>query len=205
MSSMSDPDFDARYAEAGWAYGTEPNDFLRASARHIPPGGRVLCLAEGQGRNAVFLAAAGHTVTAVDRSAPGLARAQGLAAERNVAIETRLVDLAEYDVGLGQWEGIVAIFAHLPPALRRRVHQSVVAGLRPGGVFILDAYSPAQLQRTTGGPRSPELLMTVAALREELTGLDLLVAQEIDREVIEGKYHTGRASVVQVLARKPVG
>lgn len=202
---MSDPDFDARYAEAEWAYGTEPNDFLRASAGHIPRGGRVLCLAEGQGRNAVFLAGAGHPVTAVDRSVPGLARAQALAAERKVSIETQLVDLAEFEVGAGQWDGIVAIFAHLPPPLRRRVHQAVVAGLRPGGVFILEAYSPAQLQRTTGGPRSLDLLMSVAVLREELAGLDLLVAQEIDREVIEGKYHTGTASVVQILARKPVG
>ncbi|MBL8981795.1 MAG: class I SAM-dependent methyltransferase [Gemmatimonadetes bacterium] len=202
---MSDYDFDARYAEAEWAYGTEPNDFLRASAGQIPRGGRVLCLAEGQGRNAVFLAAAGHPVTAVDRSAPGLARAQALAAERKVSIETQLVDLAEFEVGTAQWDGIVAIFAHLPPPLRRRVHQAVVAGLRPGGVFILEAYSPAQLQRTTGGPRSLDLLMSIAVLREELAGLDFLVAQEIDREVIEGKYHTGTASVVQVLALKPVG
>lgn len=202
---MSQPDFDQRFAEPGWAYGTEPNDFLRDRVGDIPGGGQVLCLAEGQGRNAVFLATLGYAVTAVDRSVPGLEKAQLLAAERGVPLTTRLADLAEFEIGIGAWDGIVSIFGHLPQALRQRVHRGVVAGLRPGGVFILEAYSPAQLARRTGGPRSAELLMSVADLREELAGLEFVVAQEIDREVIEGKYHTGLASVVQVLARKPEG
>lgn len=202
---MSQPDFDQRFAEPGWAYGTEPNDFLRACADEIPAGGHVLCLAEGQGRNAVFLATVGHAVTAVDRSVPGLEKAQLLAAERRVPLTTRLADLATFDIGVAQWDAIVSIFGHLPPELRRAVHRGVVAGLRPGGVFILEAYAPAQLARRTGGPRTLDLLMSVAELREELAGLDLVVAQELDREVVEGKYHTGMASVVQVLARKPMG
>ena len=164
-----------------------------------------MCLAEGEGRNAVFLATMGYAVTAVDRSVPGLEKAQRLATERGVPLVTRLADLASFEIGVGRWDGIVSIFGHLPPDLRRTVHRAVVDGLRPGGVFILEAYSAAQLARRTGGPRSAELLMSVADLREELAGLDLVVAHEVDREVFEGKYHTGLASVVQVLARKPVG
>ena len=86
--------------------------------------------------------------------------------------------------------------------MRRKVHAEAVLGLQPGGVFILEAYTPAQLARGRGGPKSPELLMTLTALREELAGLDLLIAHEIEREVIEGNGHTGRGAVVQVLARR---
>ena len=126
------------------------------------PAGPVLCLAEGEGRNAVYLATLGHRVTAVDQSEVGLAKAQRLAKARGVKIETLVTDLADYTITAGAWAGIVATFAHLPPALRRRVHRDVVAGLQPGGVFILEAYTPAQLAFGTGGPKSPELLMTLA-------------------------------------------
>ncbi|HEX5397764.1 MAG TPA: hypothetical protein VFY06_01805 [Verrucomicrobiae bacterium] len=97
----------------------------------------------------------------------------------------------------------MATFAHLPPSLRRRIHHEVVAGLQRGGVFVLEAYAPAQLTLDTGGPKSPELLMTLATLREELTGLELLVAQGIERDEMEGSGHTGRGAVVQILARRP--
>jgi SAM-dependent methyltransferase len=166
------------------------------------PAGPVLCLAEGEGRNAVHLASLGHAVTAVDQSAAGLAKAQRLAAARGVEIRTVVADLAMYPIVPGAWAGIVATFAHLPPALRRAVHAAVVQGLAPGGVFILEAYTPAQLAFDTGGPKAPELLMPLAALREELAGLEFLVAREIEREVVEGCGHTGRGAVVQVLARR---
>jgi hypothetical protein len=120
-----------------------------------------------------------------------------------VKIETVVADLADYSIAAGTWAGIVAIFAHLPPALRWQVHRAVVAGLQPGGVYVLEAYTPAQLAFDTGGPKSPELLMTLAGLREELSGLELLIAREQEREVIEGTGHTGRGAVVQILARRP--
>jgi hypothetical protein len=120
-----------------------------------------------------------------------------------VKIETFVADLVDYPIVAGAWAGIVAIFAHLPPALRRQVHRAVVTGLQPGGVFVLEAYTPAQLALGTGGPKSPELLMTLAGLREELSGLELLIARELEREVIEGNGHTGRGAVVQILARRP--
>jgi len=190
-----------RYAVTGHVFGEAPNAFVAEVASKIPAG-PVLCLAEGEGRNAVHLATHGHRVTAVDQSEVGLAKARRLAAARGVEIETAVADLANYSITAGAWVGIVSIFAHLPPALRRQLHRDVVSGLQPGGVFILEAYTPAQLAFGTGGPKDPERLMTLAVLREELAGLAFLIARELEREVIEGAGHTGRAAVVQILARR---
>jgi len=193
--------WDNRYAAPDFVFGTAPNDFLRQCADHLPAG-PVLCLGEGEGRNAVFLAGRGHAVTAVDQSVTGLAKAQRLAATRGLTLETAVADLSDYPIRPGAWAGIVSIFLHLPPALRARVHAQVAAGLQPGGVFILEAYTPAQLAFGTGGPKEPELLPTLAGLRAELTGLDLVSARECERTVLEGSAHTGRAAVVQILARR---
>ncbi len=200
------PDFwDARYAEPALAYGDAPNDFLASVAVRLPPGGRVLCLAEGQGRNAVFLAERGHHVTAVDRSAVGLERAQALADRRGVAIETVAADLADYDLGEHPWDAIVSVFAHTSAEVRRRLHRRVVAALRPGGAFVLEAYTPAQTERDTGGPsgaQAIDITMTAAGLADELDGLDAEILAETEREVVEGPYHSGAAAVVQMLAWK---
>jgi SAM-dependent methyltransferase len=194
--------WDARYSEPGYAYGTAPNDFLREMAGRIPPG-PVLCLAEGEGRNAVFLAELGHAVTAVDASAVGLAKAASLARARAVGLETVHADLADFAIREGVWAGIVTVFAHLPPALRARMHSAVVKGLRPGGVYLIEAYTPQQLAFGTGGPPDVELLMTADALRQELAGLEFEVCREVERDVVEGRFHSGRAAVVQVLGRRP--
>jgi SAM-dependent methyltransferase len=190
-----------RFSSTHFVYGESPNEFVAECAPQIPAGS-VLCLAEGEGRNAVHLASLGHRVTAVDQSEIGLAKARRLAASRGVAIETVVTNLENYSIAPNAWAAIVATFAHLPPPLRARIHREVVAGLQPGGVFILEAYTPAQLAFDTGGPKNPELLITLSALREELFGLDFLVAHEIERDVIEGGGHTGRAAVVQIFARR---
>lgn len=190
-----------RYSQLDFVYGTEPNDFLVEEAGGIPSG-PVLCLAEGEGRNAVWLAGRGHSVTAVDQSDVALAKARNLAAARGVVIETVVADLASHPIVPGAWSGIVSFWAHMPAALRRSMHARVVQGLKPGGVFILEAYTPAQLAFGTGGPRSVDLLMTAAQLREELEGLEFEIIRELEREVREGANHTGRAAVVQVVARK---
>lgn len=196
--------WDQRFSEPGFAYGTEANDFLAASAeRYLPPKGEILSLAEGEGRNAVFLAWLGFRVTGVDSSAVGLDKARLLAEQRGVDIQTIVAGLEDFDLGVERWDGIVSIWCHTPAPLRARLHRSVVAALRPGGVFLLEAYTPEQLEHETGGPSMPELMMTLAAVREELAGLDFLVAEEKLREVHEGKYHHGLSAVLQVVARKP--
>ncbi len=196
-------DWNARYAEAGWAFGTEPNDFLREHAAALPAGGRVLCLAEGEGRNAVHLAGLGHDVLAVDRADVGLAKARALARERGTDIATVVADLANFPLESDAWDGIVSIFAHVEPDVRRRLHAQVPGALRRGGVLLLEAYTPSQVERDTGGPPDATRLMTLELLRAELPGLVFERAREIERDVIEGRYHTGRASVVQLVARRP--
>lgn len=197
------PLWDERYSEPGYAYGSEPNDFLRQAAGDIGGEGHALCLAEGQGRNAVFLAELGWDVTAVDESAVGLETARALAREKGVHIHTITTDLARYPIEPATWDLVVLVFAHLPPKLRRRVHAAVVDGLRPGGRVILEAYTPEQIGRGTGGPPDEPMLMTADLLREEFAGLEFLHLEEVVRDVVEGKYHTGEGAVVQMLARKP--
>lgn len=194
--------WDTRYGTTDFVFGTDPNDFLRDVAGQIPSG-PVLCLAEGEGRNAVFLAGRGHAVTAVDQSAIGLAKAQALAAARGVTLTTAVADLSTYGIAPGAWSGIVAIFMHLPPALRRDLLARAAAGLQLGGVFVMEAYTPAQLAFGTGGPKDTALLPTLAQLRGELPGLEFVVGREVERDVVEGSGHTGRAAVVQVVARRP--
>lgn len=194
--------WDERFSEPGYAYGTEPNEFLASVADRIP-GGRVLSLAEGEGRNAVFLAGVGYDVTAVDTSSVGLAKAESLAADRGVVITTVNADLTELEIEPGGWQGIVSIFCHLPPVDRAALHERCLRGLAPNGVFILEGFTPRQLELSTGGPKTRELLMELETIRQELPGLRFEIAREIERPVVEGRYHRGPAAVIQVLAVKP--
>jgi SAM-dependent methyltransferase len=198
---MSRPDFDERYAEPGWAYGTEPNDFLREKASRLPTG-PVLCLGEGQGRNAVHLAELGHEVVAVDLSGVGLARAQELARSRGVTLTTIQADLATFEMGCGKWSGIISIFCHLPSVIRRTVHRRIPGALAPGGVLLLESYGPSQLGRGTGGPKVADYLPSLGEILEDLGSLTAEVAREVVREVQEGPFHTGPGSVIQVVAGK---
>ncbi|MBC2595781.1 class I SAM-dependent methyltransferase [Ruficoccus amylovorans] len=196
--------WDERYSESGYAYGTEPNDFLRAEYTRIAPGGRVLCLAEGQGRNAVFLARQGYAVTALDQSPVGLQRAEELARTHGVNIETVTADLADYDLGHG-WDGIVSIFGHTPPPIRKRIHEAIPLALKEGGAYILEAYTPRQLDMPgKGGPPAAqrEFFMSLDVLRRELPALDFVIGREVEREVNEGSCHQGLSSVVQLVAVK---
>lgn len=196
--------WDERYSCAGYAYGTEPNDFLRGMAARLPAGGELLCLAEGEGRNAVWLARQGFRVTGIDASAVGLAKAQRLAAEAGVEIETIQADLADTQLGDERWDGIVSIFCHLPPPLRKKVHGQVARALKPGGLFLLEAYTPRQLEYRTGGPPTEAMMMDLDGLKSELAGLTIEHGVELVREVREGHFHTGPGAVVQFIARKPL-
>lgn len=198
---MSKQLWDERFSAEDYTYGIEPNDLVRAEAGRIPPG-RVLCLAEGEGRNAVFLAGLGYQVTAVDFSSVGLRKAERLARDRDVRIECLEADLAAFDLGSSTWSGIVSIWAHTPPAVRKRVHAAIPLALRPGGVVILEAYRPKQLELGTGGPKDVTLLPTLGELETELAGLELLIARETDREIHEGRAHSGPSATVQIVGRR---
>ena len=195
--------WDERYRAAGYYYGAEPNDFLREHCGEIPRGGDVLCVAEGEGRNAVFLGAQGYAVMAVDQSAVGLRKAERLAALRGVRITTIQADLAEYRIEPDRWDGIVSIWCHLPRPLRTEVHRQVVTGLKPGGVLLLESYTPEQLRYGTGGPPTADRMVTLKELRLDLDGLEFIHAIERERVVTEGSGHTGLSAVVQLVARRP--
>lgn len=192
--------WDEKYGAEDYFYGTAPNDFLRENALHIPKG-PVICLADGEGRNGVWLAEQGYDVTSVDQSPVGMAKAATLAAERGVALNTVVADLATFDFAAQPWTGIVSIFCHLPPALRKAVHQNSIKVLVEGGVFLLEGYTPDQIGNGTGGPKAPELMMSEAILKEEFAGLDHIHLVETTRDVVEGTGHRGHANVVQMIAR----
>ncbi len=193
--------WDERYSSEAYAYGKNPNQFLEENYKVIPKG-KVLSLAEGEGRNAVFLAKQGYIVTAVDYSQIGLEKARKLAEENEVSIELINADLADFDLGDHEWDGIVSIFCPLPSALRKELHKKVVAGLKTNGVYLIEAYTPEQLKHDTGGGKSVDLMCTKESLSHELIGLKFKHLIELERDIVEGIYHTGVGAVVQAIASK---
>lgn len=193
--------WDERFNVEHYIYGTAPNKFLEENVKFIPKGA-VLCLAEGEGRNAVFLAKQGYHVTAVDSSLVGLEKAKKLAKDNNVVIECVHADLEEYNIGEDRWSGIISIFCPVPELLREKLHKKVVAGLKKNGVLLLEAYTPEQLKHGTGGGNSAALMMSKKALNLELAGLTFSRIEELERDVVEGTHHTGIGAVVQVIATK---
>ena len=193
-------DWDDRYAASDYLFGTAPNDFLKTVAHQLAPNSQILCLADGEGRNGVYLAAQGHTVTAVDQSRVGLKKAKKLAQQKQVSIETIKADLAEYDLGVESWDCIVSIFFHIPSEVRANIYPRIIAALKPGGSLILESYTPNQLNHKTGGPPTSDLMLTKDQLTQYFSEMNLEHLQELEREVIEGTGHTGLASVVQLLA-----
>ena len=194
--------WDERYGGEEFFYGTEPNEFLVSRSGDFLTGGKLLCLGDGEGRNSVFLASQGFAVTALDLSAAGLEKARKLAAARGVSIKTLVADLNDFELGDQAWDGIVSIWCHLPSILRQKVHLGCQRALKPDGLFLLEAYRPAQIERDTGGPKDVDMLPSLDLLNQELASLHPILGQEIEREVLEGPGHTGASAVVQWIGRK---
>jgi len=191
-----------RYAGDDYVFGTEPNDFLKSVAGEISSGAKVLCLADGEGRNGVYLAQQGHQITSVDMSSVGLEKAEKLATANKVALTTIQADLAKYGLGEAQWDCVVSIFFHIPPKLQQIIYPRIIRSLKPGGLLILESYTPEQLNFGTGGPPVAELMLTLELARSGFGELEFLHVEELERNVVEGVGHTGRAAVLQLLARK---
>jgi len=192
--------WDDRYADTDYLFGTAPNDFLKSIVDRLTPNSRVLCLADGEGRNGVYLATQGHQVTAVDQSRVGLEKANKLAEQKQISIKTVNADLAEYDLGIESWDCIVSIFFHIPSAVRAHIYPRIITALKPGCALILESYTPEQLNHDTGGPRISDLMLTKNELAQHFSQMHIEHLQELEREVIEGTGHTGLASVVQLFA-----
>lgn len=203
MNDLSKRDgWNNRYGVDEYLFGKEPNDFLKESAGQLPAAAKILCLADGEGRNGVYLASLGHDVTSVDQSRVGLDKAEELAKERGVFLTTVEADLTEYDLGLDKWDAVVSIFFHIPEEPRNQIYERVARSLKPGGVLILESYTPDQLKFRTGGPPTTELMMNNAIARRTFADLEFERCEELERDVIEGSGHTGRAAVLQVIARR---
>ena len=199
---MSSAFWDQRYSSDDLAYGEAPNEFLAYMADGLPTKGNALDIGAGEGRNSLFLATRGLSVLAVDQSEVGIQKAQRLAQKRHLTLRTQVVDLQDFDAEPNSFDVVSSIFCHLPAKLRAVVHQRVSAWLKPGAFFVLEAYAPDQLLRDSGGPKDPSLLAPLEVILSELDGLKIEHHAALIRVVSEGSFHTGEASVVQVLARK---
>ena len=193
--------WDERYNSIEYAYGKAPNDFLATHFTRIPKG-NVLSLAEGEGRNAVFLAKHGYSVTAVDSSVVGLKKAELLAKEHGVSINLIHANLSDFDLGSDAWEGIMSIFVPLPSTVRKDLYRRLQGALKNGGVFLLEAFTPDQIGHGTGGGTNSDTMQTERSLRAELPSLKFEHLVELERNVVEGTFHTGQSAVVQAIARK---
>jgi SAM-dependent methyltransferase len=199
---MSKAFWDERYAGEQLVYGAEPNAFLASAAKRFPPTGRALDIGAGEGRNALYLASLGLDVLAVDQSDIGMQKASRLARDRGLALRTQAADLADFDAPPASFDIVSSIFVHLPRELRQAVHGRLRSWLRPGGIYVMEAYAPDQLRRSTGGPKDPALLAPLDTILAELDALHIEHHAALVRVVEEGQYHTGEASVVQVVARR---
>ena len=199
---MSNTYWNERYSGDDLAYGEAPNDFLASLAERLPRVGYALDVGAGEGRNALFLASLGLDVLAVDQSEVGMQKAQRRAQQRSLRLRTQAVDLEDFDTEPNSLDVVSSIFVHLPNALRAAVHKRACAWLKPGGMLVLEAYAPDQIERGTGGPKEPALLAPLEVILRELDGLEIEHQAALVRNVSEGRFHTGEASVVQVVARK---
>lgn len=195
--------WDERYSKKEYVYGKAPNDFLADSASLIPASGDVLCLAEGEGRNACFLAGEGFKVSAIDSSQEAIKKAKSLAQEKGVDFSYQQVSLEDFDYQENAWDGIVSIFAHTDTQTQNLIFEKVRSSLRPGGFFILEGYTVDQLNNGTGGPKSADMMFSLERLKEAFKGFDIIVARNIRREIHEGAFHNGISDVAQFICKKP--
>lgn len=193
--------WDERYATADYIFGTEPADFLRRVAAHLAPGSRLLSLAEGEGRNAVWLAGQGHRVTGIDQSSVGLEKAARLAAAKGVDVTLRQGDVLAWDGADGPWDAVLAVFVHFRPPEWGRLAGAVARGLRPGGLFLYHGYGPGQLAYRTGGPSDPDMLPDAATVCGHFPGWQAVVARDHEAVLAEGTRHVGRSALVDVVLR----
>jgi SAM-dependent methyltransferase len=195
--------WEARFKGPGYHFGTEPNAFLKSKAGLLKPGQKALSIADGEGRNGVFLAGLGLDVLAIDFSPSALKKAQALANERGVALRTELADLetwtwpdAAYDVVAG------IFFQFLVPAWRTRVFASIKRALKPGGLVLIEGYGLKQLEYKTGGPGVADQLYTRPMLQDAFGDFASLEITEYDAALSEGDHHVGMSALVDLVGRK---
>lgn len=211
MSTPLSPEYwNQRYAEAGFAYGERPNAFLASQAIRLKPGGRVLVPGDGEGRNGVWLAEQGFEVTSLDMSQVGCEKAAQLASARGVSMEVICTRLEEWTWPTQHCDAVVSIFLHLPEPLRTRIHRAMRESLVPGGIVLMEAFTPAHLplraqNASVGGPGDIALLCSAEQLRSDFAPLEPALFEEAEVDLEEGAYHRGRGAVIRAIFVKPSG
>ena len=183
--------WDEKFSIGDYFYGKKANEFLQSISHLFKPESRILCIAEGEGRNAVFLAGLGHEVSCVDFSIMGKKKALALAQELGVKINYEISDLESYDFSNDRWDVIVSIFAHFPSAVRESIHNHVFAGLKPGGMLVIESYTLEQLKYKTGGPQDPSMLYSKTLLQSDFPKVQWQHLDEGIKTLSEGIGHQG--------------
>ena len=197
--------WDERFAGEEYLFGTAPAQFLERHAHWLPPGSDVLVVADGEGRNSVWLAEMGHTITAWDSSAVAIDKARRLARTRDVDVTFSVQNAAEYPWPEARFNAVIGIFIQFaPPKLRDEMFAGMIRSTRPGGVVMLHGYTVEQLKHGTGGPPVAENLYTEENLRNHFAGTDILHIESYEAEISEGTAHVGRSALVDMVARVPV-
>lgn len=192
-----------RFAADDYLFGTAPNDWLRDHAAVWQPGDRVLCVADGEGRNSVWLAGRGLAVDAFDIAEVGVAKARRLAAAQGVNVNFAVAECDTYPWPGAAYDGVAAIFVQFAdPATRERLFANIVHSLKPGGTLVLQGYTPKQLEYRTGGPPLASHLYTEALLRAAFSKLEISELREYEADIAEGSGHRGRSALIGLVARR---
>ena len=192
-----------RYSQPGFLFGTDPARFLVEQEQYLERGKTALAIADGEGRNSVFMAEKGMIVTAQDASDVAVEKARGLAAARGASVDYRLGDLRDFDWGGTQYDLVAAIFIQFAePAFRDDIFKGVQQALKPGGILLLHGYRPEQIDYGTGGPPCAENMYTTDMLAEAFADMEILRLEAYDREVQEGRGHSGMSALIDLVARK---
>jgi cyclopropane fatty-acyl-phospholipid synthase-like methyltransferase len=195
--------WEKRFSVPDYVFGTEPNVFLKAQAHLLPKSGTALAVADGEGRNVVWLAERGLDVLSIDWSPAAQAKAEALARSRGVALRTLLADVVDWQWPAAAFDVVVAIFVQfVSPPERRRMFAGMRQALKPGGLLLIEGYRPEQLNYKTGGPSQVENLYTRALLEAEFAGLSELRIDEYDNMTSEGAAHVGMAALIDLVGRK---
>lgn len=192
-----------RFEGETYHFGTEPNAWLREHAGVWQSGQRVLCVADGEGRNSVWLAGQGLRVDAFDVASVGVAKARRLAAEKGVSVNFSVTDCDAYPWPQASYDGVAAIFVQFAdPAMRERLFANIKRSLKPGGTLLLQGYTPKQLDYKTGGPPQVAHLYTEALLRQAFADFEVIELREYEAELTEGDHHHGRSALIGLVARR---
>jgi len=195
--------WNARFAHEDFLFGEEPNTFLRTQAHWLQPAASVLCVADGEGRNSVWLAEQGHTVTAFDFAPNAVVKAKALAQRRNVIVRHELGDAYTWPWAAKRYDAVVAVFIQfLPPDSRDNVFAGMKSAVTEGGLFLLEGYRPEQVDFGTGGPPRREHMYTRAWLESTFSGWEILVLKDYDEVIQEGRAHNGISALIDLVARK---